>query len=430
MMPILAQKIFPEAVLPIAGTSIDLMPFLIMFSLLTAGTVVMRIRLATPTGTLGLKARRIFWPARFTVVAAWLALWAAMLGLVFSDAVEVDKRMIWLGCYVPAFLILTATYLVPLLLKQDSRQPMRTAMQSLSFGAFVVGLHPCACMVRDFIRGLGHVGENNTVAFQLMSLVISVFAFGLVWGRVFCGWVCPIGFIQEVFTSMPRALNGLIKRTGWAGPDGISVKTRRAIRFGIAAALLVGVMAYYLIYGPANHRFVQGVMIFWMMGLLVLTMFAVADPNWEKRLRVVRYVAIVAFCTVVIVGVYVYAAFCVLFTNTIDTVTLALLGGLLVTTLILSQAWCRFLCPEGAVLSLLTRFSGWKINLDTGKCTGCNTCHVVCPVEAIDIGEVDEGSCLYCCKCVDNCPTDALDMVDRPTRSLASLPVVPALQPI
>ena len=142
------------------------------------------------------------------------------------------------------------------------------------------------------------------------------------------------------------------------------------------------------------------------------------------RLRNIRYVAVALFCAIVIIGVYMYAAFCVLFTNTFDVVTLILLGGLLVTTMILSQAWCRFLCPEGAVLSLLTRVSGWKINLDSGKCISCNTCNDVCPVEAIDVGQVDEGSCLYCCNCVDNCPTDALEMANRPRRSLVELPVI------
>jgi len=91
-----------------------------------------------------------------------------------------------------------------------------------------------------------------------------------------------------------------------------------------------------------------------------------------------------------------------------------LLPGVLFASLILSQAWCRFLCPEGALLGLLTRWSGRKIRLDRRKCTACNTCHRVCPVDAIEVGEVDERSCLYCCRCVDSCPTEAIDMAGVP----------------
>lgn len=428
MTPMLAQKIFPEPVLPLPG-NIDLMPFLIMFSLLTAGSVIMRIRLATPSGGLGLKTGQIYWPSRGAAIGAWALLWSAIAWVVFSSPVTAEHRTGWIIFYGTVFPIVTFSYLVPLLRKTDSRQPMRTALQSLSFGAFVVGMHPCACMVRDFLRGMGFVNVNNTQAFQYMSLCISVFAFGLVWGRVFCGWVCPIGFLQEVFTSLPKACEGLGKRAGLIRPEGLARRTKQQIRFGSAAVLLVLVTVYFMLAGAVGggQTMLQGIMVYWLMGLLVLTMLAVADPKWEVRLRSVRYVAIILFCTVVVVGVYVYAAFCVLFTNTIDTATIALFGGLLATTLILSQAWCRFLCPEGAVLSLLTTVSGWKINLDMGKCSGCNDCNDVCPVEAIDMGKVDEHSCLYCCKCVDNCPTDALDMVHRPPRgTLVRLPVVQA----
>jgi len=420
---LLAQKLFAEPLLPIAGTTIDLTPFVIMFTLLTAGSIVMRLRLVTSTGTLGLKAGRLQMGTRASAIIGWSFLWMATGWLIFSQVSD-KQRPVWIIFYVIFLVLLTYSYLLPLLIKTDSRQRIRTTLQSVSFTAFVIGLHPCACMVRDFIRGLGHVNENNTQAFQYMSLVITVFAFGLAWGRVFCGWVCPIGYTQEIFTSIPRALGRLGSRIGLLPENGLSDAVRRNIRFGCAAAILIGVLALYLYRGPANHRFVQGFMVFWLMGLLMLTMLSVVDPKWEMRLRNIRYVAITLFCTIVIIGVYMYAAFCVLFTNTFDVVTLLLLGGLLVTTMILSQAWCRFLCPEGAVLSLLTRVSGWKINLDKSKCVSCNTCNTVCPVEAIDLGKVDEGSCLYCCNCVDNCPTDALEMANRPSRSLVELPVI------
>jgi polyferredoxin len=162
-----------------------------------------------------------------------------------------------------------------------------------------------------------------------------------------------------------------------------------------------------------------------VLGALII--LSVADRRWETRLRVVRYVALSFFVGVTVIGVYWHAAFCVLFTNDWRRSPVMLLAGVLFASLVLSQAWCRFLCPEGALLSLLTKLSGWKIRLDRGKCSSCNTCNQVCPVEAIEVGQVDEKSCLYCCRCADACPTGAIDMsnpVPRPD-SLARLPILP-----
>lgn len=423
-MNVLLAKILNEPLLPISNSTVDLTPFLIMFVLLAAGSIVMRLRFATASGTLGLKTGRAYWISRGTCILAWVTLWTAVGFEVFktSQTRQYIPMAVLVPLYGGLFAIITLAYLVPLLQGTDSRQPLRCALQSASFCAFVVGLHPCACMVRDFIQGLGFINVNNIKAFHYMSLVVSVFAFGLVWGRVFCGWVCPIGFLQEMFTAVPRAIGRLLRRTGVLPPEGMAPDTLKYIRVGAAAFSLL-VLVLYVVFGPERYRGVQGIMVFWLMALVILTLFAVADPAWEKKLRNIRFVAIVVFIAVVTMGIYMYAAFCSLFTNTVTIITMILLGGVLLTTLILSQAWCRFLCPEGAVLSLLTRVSGWKINLDKGKCSGCNICQEVCPVEAIENGEVDEGSCLYCCTCVDHCPTDALDMSARPKKTLMPLPV-------
>ena len=84
--------------------------------------------------------------------------------------------------------------------------------------------------------------------------------------------------------------------------QGLSDKARRTVRFSLAAALLAGVTLLYMKLGPTgsvNAKLVQGVMVFWLMGLLILTMLSIVDPKWEVKLRNVRYVAIIAYCLVV-----------------------------------------------------------------------------------------------------------------------------------
>ena len=54
------------------------------------------------------------------------------------------------------------------------------------------------------------------------------------------------------------------------------------------------------------------------------------------------------------------------------------------------------------------------VRIDLGKCTGCDSCAEVCPVEAIKIendkAKVDETECVDCGTCLDECQSEALSM--------------------
>ncbi len=316
------------------------------------------------------------------------------------------------------FLIMTLLLALAagLLRRRAGRQRVRRVIQAASFFAFVVGLHPCACMVRDLVRGSMKINYDNLEAFLLMMLIVPVAAFTMVAGRVFCGWVCPIGFVQEVST----------QTTNWMRRYS-NPRLMSSVRFGMAAALLLGTVCIYAFVRPHNFPILQGVAAGYLIVLAILIMLSVADRNWEKSLRAVRYGSLLLFVVgTAVVGLYLHGAFCVLFVNDLNDETIMLFLGVIFASLVLSQAWCRFLCPEGALLGLLTRLSGVRIALDRGKCSSCNACNQVCPVEAIDVGQVDERSCLYCSKCLDACPTDAIHW-SRPVRASDSLMNLPVL---
>lgn len=279
------------------------------------------------------------------------------------------------------------------------RQWLRRIVQSVGLLAFVFGLHPCACMVRDLLRGAAWINYNNVWAFQSMMLVVPVLAFGMAWGRAFCGWVCPIGFVQELVGKLgePLCREGGSRGVLW-------------IRFVMACSLLLGTLAAYALIRPQNEPLLQGIPAAYLMVLSILITFSVADRRWETGLRRVRYASLAFFVGGTILSIHMQAAFCVLFTNDRQYTMLLLLAGVLAAAVILSSAWCRFLCPEGALLSLVTRVSGWRVQLEPSRCTQCNTCRQVCPTDAIEAGHVDESACLACCRCIDACPSEALDV--------------------
>lgn len=56
---------------------------------------------------------------------------------------------------------------------------------------------------------------------------------------------------------------------------------------------------------------------------------------------------------------------------------------LLISSIFTGRTFCRFLCPYGALLSLFSRFSIWKVKITTKGCNNCELCHNACPIDAI-----------------------------------------------
>ena len=71
----------------------------------------------------------------------------------------------------------------------------------------------------------------------------------------------------------------------------------------------------------------------------------------------------------------------------------------------LYRAFCRFLCPLGALYGLMSRLALLGVKLDRSACTNCGACYRVCPM---DIRRVGDRECISCGKCVGICPSSAI----------------------
>jgi ferredoxin-type protein NapH len=76
--------------------------------------------------------------------------------------------------------------------------------------------------------------------------------------------------------------------------------------------------------------------------------------------------------------------------------------------------WC-FICPVGGLLSLLKRFSFFRVKIDKEKCIKCMDCVQECPVYAmtpisVEAGESLGENCIRCGKCIEVCPDEAIDI--------------------
>jgi ferredoxin-type protein NapH len=189
----------------------------------------------------------------------------------------------------------------------------------------------------------------------LLGALIIVLFFGLIAGRAFCSWVCPINIVTD-FAAWLRKMTGL---DVFRKSPGISRKTRYwVIAASLAVSLATGIAAFEWI-SPISmlHR---GIIFGMGMGwTLVLAVF-----------------------------------FFDLFVQ--------------------KDGFCGHICPLGGFYSLMTRFSLLRVRHNSEKCTLCMKCLEVCPEEQVlpMIGKtsiaVTSGECTNCGRCIEVCDDDAM----------------------
>ncbi len=85
----------------------------------------------------------------------------------------------------------------------------------------------------------------------------------------------------------------------------------------------------------------------------------------------------------------------------------ATVGVVVLLSMLVKSAWCRYLCPYGALQGMFGVLSPVRLVKDDGACTGCARCNRACP-NGVDVaharGAVTSAECMGCTSCVSACP--------------------------
>lgn len=212
--------------------------------------------------------------------------------------------------------------------------------------------------ISDPLSVLGQIASGLTLYWPFIVTALVPVVATIIFGRFFCGWVCPATFLYELNTILSLGLNRLGIKSG-------NRKFDRRLKYlvlavGLALSAISGSVLISVIYPPA------------IIGRELY--FGIALGGFGAGL-----------------------AFFVM----------TLLFDLLVSR----RGFCRYVCPGGAMYSLLGRFRLFRIKRIVENCNDCAKCNAVCEFGLDPLHDDFGMECNNCSACIAVCPTDAMTFV-------------------
>jgi polyferredoxin len=202
------------------------------------------------------------------------------------------------------------------------------------------------------------------IAWSSFILLFSSITTGLLFRRSFCGNICPLGFLQELFGLAGR---GIFKRRFEFGP-----RLTRILRFIKYIVLFTFLALAWKTLGLAIRPF---------------------DP-WIAY----HHLGSGELFSEYLIGTII--------------LILSLLGSLLQ-----DRPFCRYLCPMGAFLAIPSKLGFSRIKRNESSCINCMKCNKACPM-GLDVASTDvmkSAECISCSECVNVCPVEDTLYYSRPS---------------
>jgi len=239
----------------------------------------------------------------------------------------------------------------------------------------------------DLLVTLSTALSTGTV-YRALGWGLGLLGVTLLFGRVFCNWVCPygtlhqfIGWLFNTRATKERIASNRYRAAQFFKYAGLAVFLVMAsfgsLQIGLLDPIVMMYRALATVFAPASDMALSGL----QNGL------GGTGEGWDA----------LKFAPGAPRRIFV-GSFWI---------------GVLFLALVAANLWwprffCRVLCPLGALLGVASRFALFRIDRDVHACTDCDLCLTRCEGASDPQGQVRMAECFACMNCIDDCPEDAL----------------------
>ncbi len=251
-------------------------------------------------------------------------------------------------------------------------------------------------IIRTYFSWMAKIQLLPAILAVNVVTVIVLLVLTLLFGRIYCSIICPLGAFQDIISH----IRGKIKRNRFFFSSEKKILRSLVLiafiillvaGFGSIAGLIEPYSAYGRIasniFGPI-YQFGNDFLAY-IAERLNSYAFYQAHYVWLKSIIPL----LIAVLTIITVGV------------------LAARNG---------RTYCNTICPVGTLLGFVSRFSLFKISIDTTRCNSCQLCAKNCKSSCInsDTHEIDYSRCVVCMNCTGKCHKNAIQYKFMPSKSI------------
>ena len=221
-----------------------------------------------------------------------------------------------------------------------------------------------------------------------LLIVASLVIITLVFGRIYCSVVCPLGVMQDIIAWIPGRMKKKNKFRYSYSP------AKNILRYSILAlfilSIILGIGSFTALLAPYSS-----------FGRIASNLLA---PLWQTGNNILAYIS---------ERIDSYAFYSTdIWIKSVSTFLIAALSFAIIYYLSWKngRTYCNTVCPVGSFLGLISRFSLFAPVIDTDKCRNCGLCGRHCKSACIDMRnhKIDYSRCVACMDCLDTCSEGAI----------------------
>jgi polyferredoxin len=278
----------------------------------------------------------------------------------------------------------------------------------------------------------------------LLTIVLTVLL-----GRFFCGWICPLGSINQFVGFLGKRKKSIDEKA-----EMNRYHPGQSIKYWILTFLLatafIDLVVYFFSWPQKNFTIFWTLVIMVLVGIIALTLLKIVSlPR-----QVILFIMTAAICGAMVSFFFRENRILVssLQTGLLDPIPLLyrsvnmailplidgmglkvfssprfydgvwLIGSIFLLivffNLKIPRFYCRFICPLGALLGVLSRYSVWRMGKSRNNCPlRCHPCETNCEGACQPSGEIRNSECVLCLNCYEDCASDLLVYQVSPSAS-------------